>query len=201
VLVAATVASATPSVALLGRSPRYEGLVTVALYAGCLAAGARHLGPARRPELSRDLVRLATVAAVAVATLAIAETAGLRPLASNVARPGSLLGNASDEGALGVLLLGPLGSAALVLRDRWAVLGSVAAALVVVLSASRGAMLGAVAVLVTLGVLGVGRRARLLALGAIVVVVLAVLAVPTARDRVLLDTPSSGATASGRVLL
>ena len=85
-----------------------------------------------------------------MALLTLAETLGLRPLESDVSRPGALLGNASDQGAWGVLALGPLLAAALRAPSRTAIGGSVAAATVVVLSGSRGALLGALLLMAVL---------------------------------------------------
>ncbi|MHB1536515.1 MAG: O-antigen ligase family protein, partial [Acidimicrobiales bacterium] len=196
----AGVVSAEPAVALIGRAPRFEGLPMLALYAGAGWAGARLLGPAPPAGLSRVLVRSLCVVAVAVAVLAVLETAGLRPLSSNVSRPGSLLGNASDQGALGVLLVGALGWAALAESDAFALTGLVAAGLAVALSASRAALLGA---LVTAAVLALASRGRRrLAVGAAVgALVVVTLAVPATRVRVSGTSPLAAATVRGRILL
>ena len=84
------------------------------------------------------------IAALAIGVEAALEAAGLRPLVSNVARPGSLLGNASDQGAWAVL--------ASVRWRRWRSgcagalhrAGAVAAAVALATSGSRGALAGAV---------------------------------------------------------
>ena len=166
----------SPLGALVGRSPRYEGVFVLPVYVAAGAAGAWLLGPSRRRGAMPWFLRTLAVVAVAVALEAVLEAFGLRPLPTNVARPGSLLGNAGDEGALGVLLLGPLAAVASRARDPWFVAGAVASLVIVVLSASRGALLGAVAVVALLVLLGPSRRARLLLAGAAVALVAATFA-------------------------
>lgn len=212
VLLVAAVTSASVSGAVFGRAPRYEGLFVLPVYVASAGAGAWLLGPARRRAAMPWWLHLLALSAAAIALEAVLETAGLRPLASDVARPGSLLGNASDEGAIGVLLAAPLAGAAVTARDRWCVVGAVAAAAVVVLSASRGALVGiAVAAVVLAAALHRRRphtvesrssRPFLVALGAgIVAILVATLALPFTRSRVLGLSPLARATATGRLLL
>ena len=224
ILVVAAATSASPGGALLGRSPRYEGALVLAIYAAALGAGAWLLGPDRRRAALPWWLKWTAAAAGAIALEAVLETAGLRPLASNVARPGSLLGNASDEGAVGVLLLGPLAGAAIATRDRWCAAGTLAAGAVVALSASRGALVGALPLAAVLA-LALGpwrrrttndeagaeagaeaeaaerRRSGLAVLGGLGVLVVAAFALPFTRDRILGSTPLASDTVAGRTML
>jgi hypothetical protein len=197
-LVAAALAGAAPLAQLIGLGQRYEGLVVLPVYLLAGLCGARLLGPARAPADERLTVRVLAIAAVAVAILAVLETAGLRPLVTNVSRPGSLLGNASDEGAFGVLVAGPLAAAAL-RRSSAGVVGVVAALAIVLLSTSRGALVGALAAAVVLLVTARTVYARVAVAGATAgLLVLAVL-LPVTAPRVTGRTPLSRATVSGRL--
>ncbi|SDF80808.1 O-antigen ligase [Blastococcus aurantiacus] len=200
VAVAAALVGADPVAGLVGAAPRYEGLAVGLLYLGAAVSGARLLGPARSAGVESLLLRFLAVGAVAVAALAVLETFGIRPLVSDVDRPGSLLGNASDQGAWAVLALGPLLAAAVRSRHAHARVGAVAAALAVVLSGSRGALLGAVVVLVVLLVALPGRRVRLWLAGSFVGIVAAAFLVPGVRRRVL-GAGLADDTASGRATL
>jgi hypothetical protein len=186
---------------LLGRGPRYEGLPVLAAYVGAAMAGARLLGPDRPGDTLRWFGRCLAVASLLVGLLAVLEAAGLRPLSSSVARPGSLLGNASDEGAYAVLAAGPLAALGLALRDRWMQLGAASATLVVVLSASRGALLGLLATAVVLSIFLRGRQTRIVLVVAGALAVVLVLALPQVRHRALGESSFAGHTTHGRVLL
>ena len=199
-LVVAILASPEPLQGLVGRAPRYEGLPMMGLYLGAGWAGAHLLGPAPPPPTVRTLTWALTLTAVAVALIAVLETAGLRPLASDVARPGSLLGNASDEGALGVLLTGALGWPALSRRDPVTTVGAGAAAVVVALSASRAALAGLVVVVLLLAMAS-RTRSRVLLGAALAAVVVLVLLAPESRARVTGTSPLATATTQGRTLL
>jgi O-antigen ligase/Flp pilus assembly protein TadD len=196
-LVAAALAGAAPLAQLIGLGPRYEGLAVLPVYLVSGLSGARLLGPGRHPEDERLALTLLTLAAVAVAVLAVAETAGLRPLATDVARPGSLLGNASDEGAWGVLVAGPLASGAR--RFPPARLGVLAALVVVVLSASRGALVGLVVAAAVLSVLAGSARMRGAVVAGVVVVGALSFALPATAPRITGSQPLARATVSGRI--
>lgn len=199
VLLVAALTSQSPLVSLLGRAPRYEGLAVLVVYLLAGVVGARLLGPSR-PERLTDLV-LVTMAwcAIAVAAVGALESVGIHLWSSTVERPGSLLGNASDQGAFGVLYAGPLLVAALRRRRPVEIVGAVAAAATVVLSGSRGALVGLAVVVILLVVLGSRSWKPLLAVLAGIAV--AALAVPFTRDRLLGLTPMSGRTITGRGLL
>ena len=189
--------SASPWSAVLGRAERYEGVFVLGTYLLAGACGARLLGPGRTARGVQ--VALTTMAAVSVlvAFVAVLETAGLRPLSSNLDRPGSLLGNASDEGALAVLY-GLLLTVSVLRRPNWpAGIGAAAAVATVVMSASRGALLGLVVVLVVLGIVST-RRIRLAVIGAVAAVAVLALAIPFTRARVLDASPFAAQTVSGR---
>lgn len=201
VLLIAALGGETPLVQLIGRGPRYEGVVGLAAYVGAGVAGARLLGYARARGSTGWFLRWLAVASLAIGIEAVLEAAGLRPLASNVARPGSLLGNASDEGAWAVLALGPLWAAALRVRDRLLATGALAAAATIVCSASRGALLGAVAVALVLAVRSPGRRNVLVVLVGLACLLIGAFALPATRIRVTGTGGDAGHTATGRLLL
>jgi O-antigen ligase len=200
ILAVAALAGDAPVRQLVGVAPRYEGVVAAVVYIGAGIAGARLLGPTRPRSTEAALLRLLGGAAVAVSVLALLEALGWRVLESDVSRPGSLLGNASDQGAWAVLVLGPLLWAALRSPTRVTVGGAVAGAIAVVLSASRGALLGTLAVVAVLAVTFSDRRTRL-TLAAIPggLLALALTASPV-RDR-LLGSGLAGVTVDGRTSL
>jgi O-antigen ligase len=200
VLVIAALAGADPLEQLVGVAPRYEGVLVVGLYAGALLSGARLLGPERPAETDRLLLRLLAGAAIAVAFLALLEVIGLSPFESNVSRPGSLLGNASDQGAWAVLVLGPLLLLAMRAPSRLAMAGAASAVLAVVLSGSRGALLGAAVVLVVLMLLAADRHRRVVLAGVAVAASVLAFALPAVRGR-LLGEGLAADTLSGRGLL
>lgn len=165
-LVLAALTSGTPWASLWGRWPRYEGLLVLPVYAGALWAGARALGPASTEGgvVLRRARAAVSVLSLAVAAVGVVEALGGRPLPTEATRPGSLLGNATDQGLVGMLcavVLTPCavrGVAAVrrLLRDRavlrdprdreplLAAAGLLAALLTVALSGSRAALLGLV---------------------------------------------------------
>jgi tetratricopeptide (TPR) repeat protein len=198
VLFAGALAGATPVAQLVGRAPRYEGVFVLPVYLAALVAGARLLGPNRARGSTAWLLRFLAIAALAVGIEAALEATGLRPLASNVSRPGSLLGNASDEGAWAVLVLGPLANVTLRVGGRLHLAGTLAAAFALVGSGSRGALLGAVVLAMVLAALAPGREARALLAAGLVLVAVAALALPATRSRVIGSSPLAGHTVSGR---
>ncbi|MCL2424645.1 MAG: O-antigen ligase family protein, partial [Micrococcales bacterium] len=107
-LALAALVSPAPWAQLVGRWPRYEGLVALTAYAGALWAGARLWGPGASAQRRGWALATASWASIVLAVVAVAEAAGLRPLGGDVARPGALLGNASDQGIVGAVLLGLL---------------------------------------------------------------------------------------------
>ncbi|MBU4214242.1 MAG: O-antigen ligase family protein [Actinobacteria bacterium] len=198
-LVVAACAGAAPSAQLVGRWPRYEGLVALPVYVGCLWAGARLLGPAGDQRPARLLPRALSATAIIATAVALAEAAGLRPLGGDATRLGGLVGNASQEGALGAVLLCVLLPWAV--RERgWLVpAGAVCAGLLTVLSGSRGALLAAVlGVLVLLRVRSGGRAVLLAAGFALGGLVAASLVLPVMRNRLLGSDTLATATVTGR---
>lgn len=167
VLLIAAIASGDPS-GLWGRWPRYTGpLVAVPVGIGAAWLGAALLGPASPRQVRRVFRDGLAVVAILIAAVALLETLGLRPIASELARPGSLLGNASDQAVVGVMIAavlfaevigGPGG------RRRWLTIGGLVAGLgAVTLSASRAgyaALLGALLGVMVLTVLARRRAGR-----------------------------------------
>ena len=163
---------------------------------GALLVGAWLLGSASNPALRGHLVRATTIAASLIALMAMVEAMGLHPLATTASRPGSLLGNATEQGAYGAGVVGLL-LPGIKRRGYWATVGVCAGAVLVVTSASRGAMLGlSVAVLVVL-VAGTAKL-RLAALSVLAVSALASMALPLTRHRFLMQSPLALQTVKGR---
>ncbi len=100
--------SAAPAAQLWGRWPRYEGLITLPVYFGAVWAGARLLGPDAPDAKLRTLARAIGAAAIALGVVSLLEAVGAGPFPSDLARPGSLTGNATDQGILGALFVAVL---------------------------------------------------------------------------------------------
>ena len=185
-----------PLAQLIGRAPRYEGVVGLSVYLGAFLTGAWLLGPGANPVLRAHLIKATALAASLVAVVAVLEAVGLHPLATSASRPGSLLGNATEQGAYGAGVLG-LCLHAVVRRDRWAVLAVVSGGVLVVTSASRGALAGLVAAVVVTLILGTP-QVRRVALSALGIGAVATLALPLTRQRLLMQSPLSHQTVIGR---
>lgn len=198
--------SDTPLASMAGRWPRYEGLLTLGVYVAVFAVGAKVLGGEsavrRRRLLSLSLAAVALILFV----IAVLESAGLRPLggASDV-RPGATLGNATDQGLVGFVIAGVLSAGAGSERG-WQLwlrrAGLFAAAGVAVLSGSRAALAGLLIAALFGSYMWMRSRSwsrPSIAAGAVLAaagVVIGVLLVPAARDRLL-----SAGTVDGRWLL
>ncbi|WP_441425766.1 O-antigen ligase family protein [Arthrobacter sp. YAF34] len=131
------------------------------------------------------------------------EATGLRPLGGAAdLRPGATLGNATDQGIIGVIAAAVLALPALRGRDWSARIGLAAAVLTTVLSGSRAAILGLAAVVLVLAAAAATTRtigrARAIVAGAAALCVLgaAAVAIPVARERLF-----SADTVNGRWLL
>ena len=217
VLLLAALFAPSPASALLGRWPRYEGAVVLAVYTAALVLGAKVLGGTDSASRWQLFHRALAVVALPLAVICILESAGLRPLGGAAdLRPGATLGNASDQGLVGVMIAAvlalpslPAGKSSWLLRT-----GCAAGILITVLSGSRAALLGLVSV-VAVCVLGgflAGRRPRqsgkqnpapaltwkgmTIAGGSLAGLALLVVLIPGARDRLFY-----GDTVTGRWLL
>lgn len=200
-LTVAALSSQAPAAQLTGRWPRYEGLVALPVYLGAWWAGARLLGLDEAHRRRSAFVTASTCAAGAAAVVAVAETAGLRPLGGLAARPGSLLGNASHQGSFGVLLLGLLLPRAVQRREPVAAAGSVFAAVLVVTSGSRAALLGAGVALCLIVARSDSWRSRAFGVAAFAAVAVGALGAPATRARVTGDDTLAATTVEGRLLL
>lgn len=191
VVVAAAVASDAPLAALVGRWPRYEGVLTLLLYFAAAWVGAR---VAARD--ARALVAPLTVVSTVLGVLAVLDLVHLDPLAlGSGPRGGSVLGNATDQGLVAVMCLAVLGDA--LLRDRapGPLVGATGALVALAASGSRTALVVGVLVLVALALRVRGRRTTVAAGVGLVVLLAAALAFPSTRERLL-----SGTTVEGRLL-
>ena len=195
-LFAAALLGQAPVAQILGRAPRYEGVIGGTVYFGALLIGAWLLGPASDPALRGHLIRATTIAASVIALVALLEAAGLHPLTTTASRPGSLLGNATEQGAYGAGVVGLL--LPHLRRGRcWAMAGLCAGTVLVVTSASRGAMLGLLVAAIVVLIAG-SRGQRLVTAAVVTVGALASMAVPLTRHRLLLQSPLSLQTVNGR---
>lgn len=207
--------SAAPAVQLWGRWPRYEGLVTLPVYFGAVWAGARLLGPTAPAPPLRTLVRAIATAAIALGLVSLLEAFGARPIATDLARPGSLTGNATDQGVLGALFFAMLvlpvlrtwtrQSPAALAERVWLSVALLLATATVIVSASRAGLLAAATVLVILVVLEfvqspAPQRLRLVGRGTLAGLVLVggALAAPFTRSRLLGTSPLSSQSLEGR---
>jgi hypothetical protein len=218
VLAAGAMLGAAPLPQLFGRWPRYEGAVALPVYVLAAWSGARLLGGDAPPRRVRTMWMTTSLAALVAAVIAVTETFGVHLLATTQARPGSVFGNASDQGVVGavvVAMLLPMCQRRLASvqtpgagRSREAGIGWVGLCSGIVLvatSASRAAMLALLVVLATHLVLlwrrgrSEGRRRAwllpvgLAAIGAILVGVL-----PMARSRLTGASALSQETVTNR---
>jgi O-antigen ligase len=220
-------ASAAPLVQLIGRFPRYEGLISLLVYFLAFWIGSRLLGA--DPGARRTTVFARTLAGVsiAIAAVSLGQLAGLSLGQQQFARPGALLGNATDQGIVGGMIacylivrvtrewrrtvpsarLGKKGGIAAP-HDPfpWLELGGAVGSLVTLaVSASRGALLGtALALLVWVIVeLARWRGFSRVVLGAVAAAILvfgvAAAVAPLVISRVLGASPLASATIQDRV--
>ena len=200
VLVIAALFGESPLAALLGIWPRFEGLVTGGGYLIALWLGARLRATAR--EFVAPVVTLGLL----VGAVSIAEALGARPFPSDLARPGSLLGNATDQGAVGavvvLLLMLPLWRARGVFR--WFVAAGVLAGLFTVIAAgSRAALLALLLGIAAIVVVEGRRNRRALVAGAVLfaATIAAALLAPSIGPRLLGSSDFSASTIADRWLI
>ena len=196
VFIVAALVGRTPLLSLIGRYPRYEGLPMVAAYAAALAVGARVLTSAQP--------RRVFTSAIALAALANGLVALGQAVFGGGDRVTGLLSNSTTLGTFGLIALAVVGWALLTHTRPLLWAGTVGAAACIVLSASRGALVGLGAALVV--ALLLRKRASsiprwwVLVAGAAVVMAGALL-VPSTAARVTGSSPFSESTITGRVLL
>lgn len=187
-------AGAAPLQQLLGRAPRYEGFIALGVIAAAAWAGARLLGPQAGISRRRHLFAALSTASVLLAFVAGLESVGLRPFPSDLLRPGSLTGNATDQGILGAILVAVLASAALGRWRQeqkvqwWWIIGAAAGIFSTATSNSRAGLLALAIVIlgVVVRFLVTSRRRRrdlLIAGGVVVATFAVVVAVPLTRAR------------------
>lgn len=212
VCVIAALLAADPVGALFGRAPRYEGVVVLPVLVAALWAGARLIGPAAPPTRFRAGGMAVSAAAGLLGLIALLEAFGLRPIETDLDRPGALAGNATDQGILGIvfagllvhLLWGTWRRAGVIVW--WAVGGLAGALIAVVTSASRAAMLGAAVIAIAFAiraVLEARRRGRASIIAAAVAVagLLALLALPEVRGRLLATDDLAAQTIGDRLTI
>lgn len=207
VFLVAAVRGEMPVAQLLGRQPRFEGLIVVPVLLVSAWTGARLFGGAATASRFRLFIDAVSMVAVVLATIAVCESVGLRPIESDLDRPGSIAGNATDQGLWAVAILALVGSHLIHGRNAIRALpaiGTIAAAVALVTSASR-------ADLIVGGIVAVGlvlwatisreqHRLRTAASGgvAIATAVLSVWLLPAVRVRLDGTDELATASASGR---
>lgn len=198
-----------PLAQLIGRAPRYEGmLVTGALVASGWSA-ARLVGPRASPGIRRHLMRAVAVASILLGFVAVLEALGMQPIASDLARPGSLAGNATDQAILGAIFAALLGAATIgqwrrtARIDWWSLSGLIAGLVSVATSASRGGLLAIAVVALGLTIVFVAsspKRGRDAAIagGVVLGAFLLMIAIPLTRSRLFGTSPLSQQTVVDR---
>lgn len=189
-LVAAALASDAPGAALLGRWPRYEGLPTLLLYLAAAWLGARLVGPGGVGRLTAP----AAVTALLLGIASVADALGVGLVGSpDGGRSGSLLGNATDQGLVAAMLLAVLVWALRTRREAWLVGAAAAAAVTVALSGSRTALVLAALSLAVLLLAARGQgRLRAVTGATGLALLVAALAAPVTRERLLSSTTLHG---------
>lgn len=213
VLALAALTGAAPVSQLFGRWPRYEGLVTIPVYIATGWMGARLLGPAAGAARYRALYSASAVAALLIGAVSVLESLGLRPIASDLTRPGSLLGNATDQGIVGVMLaallvLPSLDVSASPRRRVFYAAGLTFAITSTVLSASRAAIIALAVVALIAAVVFVIRspkalrlRRGVVALAGVAAMAAFALLIPLTRNRLLGTSPSAGQSSESRLTI
>ncbi|MFN4002327.1 O-antigen ligase family protein [Microcella sp.] len=218
-IVASALLTADPISSALGRWPRFDGLIALSGVAIAAWLGARLLGPGPGSPHApvRGLTLAVAIGSGVLALVTAAEQFGLRPIASDLDRPGALLGSASDQGTVAAVALALL-VARLALpvsalpRARGlelaaAFAGAIAALATVTASGSRAALLGAALALVAAALLAVrhadpDRRRTLGIIGASLAGLIAgALVVPGTAQRLLDATGLAAESAIDRVLI
>lgn len=220
-VISAVVGGAMPLAQLLGRWPRYEGLIAIPVYIAAAWLAARLLGGRSALRSIEFWHRSIAIGSIVLTAVTVLEALGLQLIESELSRPGALLGNASDQGLVAVvfalLLALPLYRASTHAGGAWQPVllyggGVLGAVLTVVLSGSRGALLALVAgaalglVIVAVrvyqqrgrrGLVAVLRVGGLAALAIVIVVAIT----PGMRDRLFGFSPLSNRTVQDRVAM
>jgi hypothetical protein len=192
--------SPTPVASLIGRWPRYEGVPVLLTYVGSVWVGARIVGRRSRSTVDALLTSLSVASVVVAVASTLAELGWHLEGASTESRTGSVLGNATDQGLVGMMLFAVLFGAAVERRTALLIAGAAAGPLTVVLSGSRAALLATFLTLAVHVALTVrekrSRRIAEIAGAAFVAVGVLAVALPQIRDRI-----TEGHSITGRLLL
>jgi O-antigen ligase len=196
VFVVAALIGRTPLLSLIGRYPRYEGLPMIAAYATALAVGARVLTSAQPRRVFASAVALGAgvngVVAVGQAVFAGGD------------RVTGLLSNSTTLGTFGLIALVVVGWSLATHARPLLWVGAAGAAACIVLSASRGVLVGLGASFVVALLLRqrAAKPPRWYVLaGVAAVVMVGALLVPSTAARVTGASPFAESTISGRFLL
>jgi len=197
VFTAAAIAGQTPAMSLIGRFPRYEGLPVILGYATALMVGARLLGP-RSPTLRHHAVNALIAGSIGNAVISAVQQAS-----APEARVIGLLGNSTVLATFSLITLAFVATS-ITEWNWWQVAGMAAGVYCLAVSASRGALLGAVATAIALmGVRLIARRRGRWWWGPSIAATLLLVAwlAPATRARLSGTTPFAESTITGRLLL
>ena len=196
VFVVAALFGRTPLLSLIGRYPRYEGLPMIAAYAAALAVGARVLTSAQP--------RRVFASAVALGALANGVVAIGQAVFAGGDRVTGLLSNSTTLGTFGLIALVVVGWSLATHARPLLWVGAGGAAACIVLSASRGVLVG-LGASVVVALLLKGRAAKpprwYVLVGGAAVVMAGALLVPSTAARVTGSSPFAESTITGRLLL
>ncbi|MFC0359143.1 hypothetical protein CYJ76_04110 [Kytococcus schroeteri] len=194
--VLATWLSTNSWLSVVGRYPRNEGLVMIGAYLAALPAGALLFA---HQAGRRWAVWTATASGWVLVWMGVRDATG-----GSAGRVVTALGNASTVGFWGLMLAAWLGWVTWRERSRVALAGAVAGGALLVLGASRGALLGlfvGAALSLVLVARTEGVRRVVAPAGVIVAGVVAVLALPITRDRIFLEQEGAGTNITVRLMM
>lgn len=211
VLVVSSLLASDPVSAVIGSWPRFEGVIALTGYGVAAWLGARLLGPASTTREWGSATIAFSLAAAVLGAFTVLESVGVQLIPSDVDRAGALLGNATEQGAVGAalalfLVLSSLRSTTATALRTVALSGVVAGAATVILSGSRAALLalivGGLVLAVAEFVRSKNRVRAVIAASLILGTVTAIAFIaPTIGPRLLGQSPLSISTITDRVLI
>lgn len=186
-LVVATAMSGSVGTSFFGSYPRYEGVWVISVYVAALVVGARAAALPSIQQFVNWVLGLGAVATLTYTSFSI--------VTSPATRVESLLGNASDLGIWAMVVALVLLPSA-IRRVPIAIAGVAAALVLVLVSASRGAILALVAGLVVFALMRLRNRTPLVMASVIGALGLLAAVLPATRGRIL-GTDVSAARTTG----
>lgn len=201
-----------PILHLFGRSPRFEGILTWIALAATLWAGATLFAGHRARQAMTTYATTASWAMLPFGAISLLESLGYQPIPTDVARPGSLAGNATDQGLLAITYLAAI-TAAIALnwehqhtRQPLLFIGISGALISLLTSASRGAYLAAAVLAAAIMIVAMkiaGKQRRVLTISAVLIaaIVAVTLFLPDTQARFFAGDPLAGRTFDERFIM